>query len=119
MEKYHNELKKNEKFKLKNNISTMIRKKLKARKLYKNGRKTWGNILDYSVEDLKQHLESQFEEGMTWDNYGEWHVDHKTPDSWFDYSSIDDEDFKKSWALENLQPMWGKENISKGNRYAN
>lgn len=58
-----------------------------------------------------------FQPGMTWENYGKWHIDHKTPDSWFQYNSINDDGFKKSWALENLQPMWAKDNLSKGNKY--
>lgn len=55
---------------------------------------------------------------MSWENYGEWHIDHIIPDSWFNYSSTEDDEFKKSWSLDNLQPMWGKENQSKGNKYA-
>jgi 5-methylcytosine-specific restriction endonuclease McrA len=51
---------------------------------------------------------------MSFDNYGEWHVDHKIPLSAHNYETPDDEDFKRAWALKNLQPMWGPENISKG-----
>jgi 5-methylcytosine-specific restriction endonuclease McrA len=54
---------------------------------------------------------------MTWDNYGEWEIDHVTPDSWFEYNSYDDLDFKKSWALDNLQPLWKNDNLHKGNRF--
>ncbi len=72
---------------------------------------------NYTVDDLKRHLESKFQDGMSWDNYGEWHIDHIKPETWFNYSSVDDEEFKKCWALDNLQPMWAKENISKGNKY--
>ena len=63
------------------------------------------------------HLESKFTEGMTWDNYGEWHVDHKKPMTLFEFTSTDDEGFKECWALDNLQPLWGKDNLSKGTRY--
>jgi hypothetical protein len=57
---------------------------------------------------------------MTWENYGRdgWHVDHAVPDSWFEYSSVNDEGFIKSWSLSNLKPMWAKDNLSKSNRYA-
>ena len=55
---------------------------------------------------------------MSWDNAGEWHIDHIIPDSWFNYKSIEDQQFKDCWALNNLQPMWKLENISKGNRYS-
>jgi hypothetical protein len=74
--------------------------------------------LNYSVEDLKAHIESQFEPGMTWDNYGEWEIDHIKPDSWFKYDSFEDEGFKQSWALSNLQPMWASQNRRKSNIYS-
>lgn len=74
--------------------------------------------LGYSVEQLKQHLESKFEPWMTWDNYGEWEIDHVTPESWFKYDSVDSEDFKRCWALSNLQPMAASANRKKNNLYA-
>lgn len=88
--------------------------------------KTMGTFryLNFSVEELKSHLESKFYphpitgELMTWDNKGRWHIDHIIPDSWFTYSTVNDEEFKLSWALSNLQPKWAEENLSKGNRYA-
>lgn len=75
-------------------------------------------ILGYSLASLQKHLESQFQPGMTWANYGEWHIDHRTPASWFTYANVQDDQFRQCWALENLQPKWAAENISKGNRYA-
>jgi hypothetical protein len=74
--------------------------------------------LGYKPEDLIKHLESLFQLGMTWDNYGQWHIDHVVPESWFLYISEDDEEFKKCWALSNLQPLWAKQNIDKSNKYA-
>jgi hypothetical protein len=64
-----------------------------------------------------QHLEKQFTEGMTWDNYGQWHVDHIRPMSSFNFTSLDDPEFKECWDLSNLQPLWETENLSKGSRY--
>jgi hypothetical protein len=90
--------------------------RLKNRLLNKNKKSTF-DILGYSVDDLKIHLESRFQSGMTWENYGEWEIDHITPDSWFVYNSTEDDGFKNSWALENLQPLWKSDNASKGNRY--
>jgi hypothetical protein len=60
------------------------------------------------------HLEALFTEGMTWDNYGEWHVDHKIPMSSFQFETTDDREFKLCWCLDNLQPLWGPDNLSKG-----
>ena len=52
---------------------------------------------------------------MTWDNYGEWHVDHIRPIS--NFTLIDDPEFKECWALSNLQPLWSIDNFSKSPRY--
>lgn len=69
-------------------------------------------ILGYSAEELKEHLETLFANGMSWENWGEWHIDHIIPISKFDKNS----DPKVVNALSNLQPLWGRENIIKGNR---
>ena len=60
------------------------------------------------------HIESQFIEGMNWNNRSEWHIDHIIADCLFNYSSFKDEEFKKSWSLDNLRPLWAKDNLSKG-----
>lgn len=73
--------------------------------------------LGYTVEQLKEHIEKQFKEGMSWDNHGAWHIDHVTPQSWLPFTSIEDENFLKCWALSNLQPLWAADNISKQDRY--
>ena len=68
---------------------------------------------------LKQHLEPQFKEGMTWQNYGsgndEWNVDHIKPMSRFDLSKL--EDLKLVNHYTNLQPMWAEDNGRKGDKY--
>lgn len=76
----------------------------------------WESIVGYDLETLKAHLESQFTKGMTWDNMGEWHIDHIRPKSHFHFESMDDPEFKACWSLWNLQPMWNKDNWSKNNR---
>jgi len=63
-----------------------------------------------SAEQLKKHLEDQFSEGMTWDNYGTWHVDHKTPTS----RASTEEELMKLCHYTNLQPLWEKDNLCKG-----
>ncbi len=67
-----------------------------------------------TYNELLDHLESQFEEGMTWENHGvgdnKWQVDHFKPQSRFD-PTIEEESFK-CWHYTNLQPMWSSENIS-------
>ena len=102
--------------KIKHNVRTLLWQKLKRRGLAKDN-KTF-KLLGYTSDDLIAHLEKQFKNNMSWENYGEWHVDHIIPDSWFNYSSTKDEEFKKSWSLNNLQPLWAKDNLSKNNRYS-
>lgn len=101
-------------YKLIANFRTAIYTVLKENNLNKYGH--YFEILKYSPEELITHLEGQFVEGMTWDNYGEWHVDHILPITSFDFKEIGDEEFLKCWSLSNLQPMWGDENIRKSNR---
>jgi hypothetical protein len=81
----------------------------------KGGRKTT-DLLGYSTADLRAHLERQFVKGMSWDNYGEWHVDHIVPVASFKFESADDPEFQACWALTNLRPMWAAENIRKSNK---
>lgn len=76
----------------------------------------WEELVVWDINDLKRHLEKQFIEGMTWDNYGEWHIDHIIPVSVFNFETPEDIDFKRCWALKNLQPLWAFENMSKGNK---
>lgn len=59
-------------------------------------------MLGYSALDLKNHIISLFTDGMTWDNYGEWHVDHKAPISKFS----EDTPMNIVNSLSNLQPLW-------------
>jgi hypothetical protein len=114
-------------FRIKDLVSKSIRCRLKFNK---NG-KSILNFLPYTIHQLKEHLESQFESWMNWDNWGlfniktwddndsstwVWQIDHIIPHSFFNYTSITDEEFKKCWALENLRPYSAKQNIIDGNR---
>jgi predicted transcriptional regulator len=101
-------------YKLVANFRTAIYQVLKESNVEKNGH--YFDILGYTPEELINHLEKQFTEGMTWENYGEFHVDHKLPISSFNIKEIGDEEFMKCWSLDNLQPMWGEENIRKSNK---
>lgn len=78
--------------------------------------RSWEGLVGYTVNDLKKRLERLFQPGMSWDNYGQWHVDHIIPMSAFNFKTSSDTDFKKCWALKNLQPMWAKDNIKKSNK---
>jgi len=69
-------------------------------------------LLNYSSIDLKLHLESRFSDGMSWDNYGEWHIDHIRPV--FDFPSKTPPCVINS--LNNLQPLWKIDNLKKGKK---
>lgn len=101
-------------YKLVANFRTAIWTVLKENNMDKYGH--YFEILQYSPEELATNLENQFTEGMTWENYGEWHVDHKLPITSFNFQEIGDNEFMKCWSLDNLQPMWGDENIRKSNK---
>jgi hypothetical protein len=74
------------------------------------------DLLGGTLEDARSHIESQFKEGMSWENHGNhgWHIDHIIPCSSFDLT--DPEQQKKCFHYKNLQPLWWKENLSKGNK---
>ena len=98
-------------------LSNSIRKHLASKNLKKENRK-WEAIVGYTLKELMAHLESKFDENMTWENRGTyWHIDHIKPQSLFTFSSMEDPEFKACWALSNLQPLERIANITKGNRY--
>ena len=101
-------------YKLIANFRTAIYTVLKENNMDKYGH--YFDILRYSPEELVVHLENQFTEGMEWDNYGEWHVDHRLPITSFKFKEVGDNEFMRCWELNNLQPMWGDENIIKSNK---
>jgi hypothetical protein len=70
-------------------------------------------LLGYSAEDLKSHIQSLFKEGMSWENWGEWHIDHIKPLSSFDK----DAPISEVNSLENLRPLWANENLSRPKKY--
>jgi hypothetical protein len=82
----------------------------------RKSRCSWQKIVGYTVQDLMRHLERQFLKGMSWDNYGDWHIDHILPVTSFSFTSLDDAEFRACWALPNLRPLWAPENLSKNNK---
>lgn len=99
--------------KLSHNIARVIHHSLKRNK---NGLH-WEILVDYTLLELKLHLENQFKDDMSWDNYGKWHIDHIRPIVSFNIIGYDCDDFKECWSLKNLQPLWASDNISKGAKY--
>lgn len=72
-------------------------------------------LIGCRIEALMQHLEKQFTDGMTWDNYGYWHVDHIRPCDSFDLTDLEQQ--KECFHFSNLQPLWAEDNIRKGAKY--
>ena len=99
--------------KLNRNISRYINYALKGTK----NRRHWETLVGYTLAELMQTLEKEFRQGMTWDNYGAWHVDHMIPLAKFKFDSTHNPEFKKAWALGNLQPLWADENIKKSDKF--
>ncbi len=97
-------------FRLRQNLSLRIWTALKK---HRNRPRTL-EITGCTVEFLKGWLESRFKPGMSWDNYGRtgWHVDHIIPCAVFDFSKP--EEVNQCFHYTNLQPLWAKENLSKG-----
>ena len=102
-------------FRISSNISRSIRYSLSNTATGKNG-KRWESLVGYSRTELKAHIERQFINGMAWDNWGAWHIDHIIPINSFSISSADDEEFKTCWSLPNLRPIWAEENQSKSDK---
>ena len=71
-------------------------------------------LLGCTVEHLVSYLENQFTEGMNWDNYGEWHIDHIIPCASFDLHNLEQQ--KECFHYSNLQPLWAKENLLKSDK---
>lgn len=99
-------------FKLSVVMRVTLRKQLEKIGSGKQGRTS--RVLGYSPEDLKQHLERQFSKGMSWDNYGEWHIDHIVPVS--EHLKSGETDPAIINCLTNLRPMWAGENQSKNSK---
>jgi hypothetical protein len=101
--------------------------------LHRTGNSKQGNsvlkFLSYTIQELKGHLEKQFEPWMMWSNYGiyresswiendqstwTWQIDHIIPQSDLPFSSMEEENFQKCWSLSNLRPLSAKQNIMDG-----
>jgi hypothetical protein len=104
--KYHTDLN----FKLQTNLRNRIRIALKRN----SKSNSTNNLIGCDINSLRDHLSNNFKEGMTWNNYGEWQVDHIIPCSVFDMKNPEDQ--KKCFHFSNLQPLWKEENRLKSNK---
>ena len=104
--------------KIRHTVSVAVRTAIKR---VTNGKGSKGgktfDMLPYTPQELVTHLESLFEDGMSWETHGKWHIDHVIPQAYFKYDSLAHPHFKECWALENLRPLWAQENMKKGSLY--
>lgn len=105
---WHNLHKNDPLFKLKINLRSRLNKAFKG----KSKAQPTMTLLGCSIEHAFAHISNLFEPGMTWQNYGQWHVDHKYPLS----LAKNEEELIKLCHISNLQPLWGTDNIKKGNK---
>lgn len=100
-------------YRIKMNLKSRVQTELQGLSKYAGA----ATLLGCSCSQLKLHLETQFIEGMNWTNYGQygWHVDHIKPIVAFDLNNIEDQ--KKCFHYTNLQPLWAKDNLLKGNNF--
>lgn len=98
-------------------IASAMRSRVRAAIKSGNGEKAelTMNLIGCTVEQLRTFLEADFEEGMTLENYGEWHIDHIRPCASFNLE--DPEEQKKCFHWTNLQPLWALDNIKKGDKW--
>lgn len=103
--------KNDEMFKFNHNVRKLIRDSLNRRCGFKKNQRAI-KILGCSLEYFANYIQSKFKKGMTFENYGEWHIDHIIPLS----SAKTEEEALKLNHYTNLQPLWAEENIKKGNK---
>jgi hypothetical protein len=98
-------------------ITYNLRRRLLSAIKEENKSESTFKLLGCSAKKLKEYLEDQFTEGMTWENYGYygWHIDHIKPCASFDLS--DPAQQKLCFHYSNLQPLWAKDNFKKGDKY--
>lgn len=98
-------------YRLVKNLRSRINKAVKLNIKSKKTKKLLGCDINY----FKFNLESRFKVGMSWKNYGEWHIDHIKPCSSFDFSKPEEQ--YRCFHYSNLQPLWKEENLEKSDKY--
>ncbi len=95
---------------LRNRLNSAIKDNLKTGSAVRD--------LGCSISELKAHLESKWQPGMSWENHGQygWHIDHVVPLASFNLT--DREQFLKACHFTNLQPLWAEDNLTKSDRHS-
>jgi hypothetical protein len=109
---YKKRMKEDINFKLSHNLRNRVRTMLKKNK----GKRAGSAVRDLgcSIEEFKKYIESKFQDGMTWGNYGKWHLDHVKPLASFDLTNRTQ--FLEACNYMNYQPLWALDNIKKSDK---
>ncbi len=110
-------IKDNINYKLSSNIRCRINNALRMNNIIRNNKSNV--LLGCTINELKEHLEKQFTNGMNWNNWGKfgWHIDHIIPCASFDLTKESEQ--LKCFHYSNLQPLWATDNLSKGRKIIN
>jgi hypothetical protein len=100
-------------FKVVSSIRSRVSKLIRQVNADKNN--NFYEYLGCNKEEFINYFQAKFKEGMSWENHGEWHIDHIKPCASFNL--LDDEEQKKCFHYTNLQPLWASENLSKGCKF--
>lgn len=96
-------------------LTALLRSRLHSAIKGKAKKASAKELVGCSIPQLRKHLESQFIDGMVWDNYGDWHIDHIKPCAAFDLTNEAEQ--LECFHYSNLQPLWASENMSKGAKW--
>ena len=96
-------------------LATILRSQISKVLKHNSKSKSTIKLLGCEIIDFKQHLKSHFQCGMSWSNYGKWHIDHIRPCASFDLSKPSQQ--RKCFHYTNLQPLWAHDNLCKGKIY--
>ena len=106
-------VRKDQNFKIRKNLRSRLWAALTKQNTHKI--ESTEELLGCSVKDARNYLSTKFKDGMSWDNYGEWEIDHIRPCSSFDLT--DQKQREECFNIKNLQPLWRIENNLKGNTW--
>jgi len=108
-----NRYKNDDKYKMKKLLRARFSSALKSQNIKKNMHVL--QLTSCTMDFLRDYISQKFEKGMTWDNHGDWHIDHRKPCRSFDLTKIEEQ--RKCFHYTNLQPLWGSENIRKSDTF--
>jgi hypothetical protein len=99
-------------------VAHRMRQRVRDALAWSKGARSWGaiwEIIGCTREQLLDHISGQFQTGMTWENMGDWHIDHIRPCASFDLT--DPKQQRQCFHFSNLQPLWAADNLAKSDKW--